>query len=1120
MKPFFAFCLFLFVSFFGFSQYIDLRITDSISNEPLPFVTVYLKKSGIGTMTDFKGEARIEFPNSEIELDTLICSYISYKKARIVVNLRESRHLEVQLKQTFLDISEVTVVASKKQLSAKQIVKKVLKNTSKNYASSPVNLIGFYRETLKEDNKAIYLNEATINIHYDQYPQGKFERRDWTDWFYDDSYAFEFNYSDFDGFPNQFNSKDDRVQLIEARSSKNWSQYGFKGSIVGGPLNITSKDYVKYQSDFLDSRNFNKYAYEKSGIESINGNSCYVIHFYPLETGKRMVMDFSKKLRRSIYVGKMYVDRSSFAVVKMEFQLANNVDFHFYSKFLPLDYTIEIDYKLQEQTQTWSLDRIKLNQLRSYKMWSSQHKVLYEGTQEVFFTQAISDSVAQIPLDLEWRHTRMTALRDYEVPYHSDYWRKYENEGYPPLPSSIVDDLTSEESLEKQFNERFKQKSDLPAPTANRTDFTFQYPNETITDSYQWFSDPSKSTDFYQYLEAENNYADNFIISARNHQKNFYNSIYKFFPEDTTQIPKTQRAGNIIYDSDSLENEIYYEYIDSTKRIPILNLSEFISKRRNCFVQDIKFAKNRIAIQYTQNGGLNNRLIVLDKGSVTVQDSLSEIYSYAWLNDSTLYYAQNNAIKRSDKLFIRNIALRTSSLKKTELDLTYDISLSESISNLYCIIQSKDESEIYALSKTEPNAKFELILPRKEGVFNEIKEFGGVIYALTNENALNNRILVRQKEEWKEVVSHSKKRLINDFIFTDNYIVLNTFRKGLSEIIYKAKRAKKWTILELPSEVHNASFYPMNGDSIRIVYSNPRQPSTAYNFDLKKEELSTVKSLKIKRNYEWDLKFIKTERLWAKSVDGVKVPITLSKHRSPKRKHKGLILKVYGSYGAYPGGTGFSAEDLILMKDGFTIAYAHVRGGSILGKQWYLDGKLLNKENSFNDYIACAEYLIKKGHTDANHLVGYGQSAGGLVMGVVINRRPELFNTVILDHAFLDVLTTMMNDTLPLTTDEYKEFGNPQEQDYFDYIRAYSPYQNISKQDYPNLLFIASSNDYQTPTWQIAKCAAKLRELNMGETTLLLKTGIGSGHSGSTQGDQWMKDLSFMYAFIYANLFN
>ena len=1117
MKKLSILCLFLLVSCFSHSQYIDLLITDSTTNEPLPFVTVYLKKNGIGTTTDLDGKARILINNSEIILDTLVCSYISYNKEQIPVNLSELERLEIQLLRTFQNIKTVTVVASKKQLSAKQILKKVLKNTSKNYATSPVNLLGLYRETFKEDNKAVYLNEATINIHYNKYPQGRFQRRKWTDWHYDDSYAFEFNYSPFDGFPNQFNSKGDRVQLIEARSTENGSKYGYNGSIVGGPLSITSKDYLKYQSDFLDSKNFNKYNYEKAGVETVNGNTCYVIHFYPLETGRKMVFDFSRKLNRSIYVGKMYIDRSSFAVVRMEFQLAKNVDFGFYTPRIPLDYRVEIDYK--KRNDTWSLDKVKLTQLRSYGRKSADHRVMYESVQEIFFTDVITDSVAQIPLDLEWRHTRITTLRDRELSYNSEYWKKYEEQTYPSLPNSVKMDLTVETTLEQQFSGRFKQKENFPIPLVAKTDFTFEYANDTLQDSYQWFFDPSKSVELYKYIEAENNYADNFIISSRNYQKKFFNSIHHFYPKDTTEKIRTYRAGQRVADEDSLKNYVIYEYIDSVKRIPILNLSEFKSSRRNCFILGIKFTKNKISVLYTSNGGLNNNLVVLRKGELFVEDSLSEIYSYEWLNDSILYYTQNNAIKRSDKLYHRNTETNESTLVKTELDLTYDISVSKSETYLYCTVQSMSESEVYALNKTIPDAEFQLLIKRKEGVYNKVKEFDGLIYALTNEDAINNRILVYEDENWKEVIPHSKDRLINNFIFTKNYVVLNTFKNSFSEIVYKTKGSKKWTILELPSEIHDVFIYNRTNDSIQIAYSSPSKPFTDYFFDLEKEKLSLIKSTKVNRRSELDLRSIRTKRLWAKSSDGVKVPITLSKSANPKRKHKGLILKAYGSYGSYPGGVSFSAEDLILMKDGFTIAYADVRGGSIMGKQWHEDGKLLNKENTFNDYIACAEYLIKKEYTNADHLVGYGVSAGGLLMGVVINRRPELFNTVILDHAYLDALTSMMNDTLPLTTDHYKEIGNPNDPEFYEYIKGYSPYQNISKQAYPNLLFIAGSNDFQTPVWQIAKYVAKLREMNTSESSILFKTDIGSGHKGSTQEDQWMRDLAFKHAFIYGNLF-
>lgn len=1101
----------------SFSQQLNLEVVDSKSNEPLPFVTVYLKKNGVGTTTNLEGIATISIGKPNIEKDTLICSFIGYERKVTPIDLNQQNHLKIQLTSSIQDIEEVTVVGKKKQLSAKQIVRKILKNTSKNYPSQAVNLLGFYRETFREDDQAVYLNEASINIHYNKYPQGRFERRDWKDWHYDDTYAFEFNFSQFNGFPNQFNSKGDRVELIEARSTENWSKYGFKGSIVGGPLSITSKDYLKYQSDFLDTKNFNKYAYEKRGYETINGKKCYVIHFHPLETGKKMSISFGRKLNRSIYVGEMYVDRESFAVVRMKFQLAQNVDFGYYQQFVPLDYRVEIDYKKHEHR--WALDKIKLMQLRSYRMRTSDHKVLYESEQELFFTDIITDSVSQIPLNKEWKHTRITTLRDHEVPYNPNYWKLYEKEKYPTLPNSVISSLTSEKTLEEQFQNRFKQKKDVPSPIATTTDYTFFYPTDTLQDPYQWFSDPKRSVEFYQYIESENEYADNFIISARNHQKNFFKSMYNFYPRDTSERKRTYKPGQIIYGEDSLYNSVYYEYLDSTNRIPVFNLTQFSDNRRNCYVQKIKFSKAKVAVQYTNNGGLNNNLIILNKGSQVVEDSLSEIYSFEWLNDSTVYYTQNNEFKRSDKLFRRNVLNGRSKLIRTELDLTYDISVSQSKSYIYAIIESKCESEIYTLEKANPSEGFKLLIKRKENVYNNVKEFNGKLYALTNDNAINNKIIRLENGNWTEVVPHSKNTLINDFLITEQHIILHAFNGGFLQITYRQNDSRKWSTVEFPSNIYSAQIYSSESNSIRISYSSPNKSYSTYEFNLLTGKLKEVKSSKIKRQFERELRYITTKRLYAKAPDGTKVPLTISKSTVPKKKHKGLILKVYGAYGAYPGGHSFSADDLILMKDGFSIAYAHVRGGQIMGNQWYEDGKLLNKENTFNDYIACAEYLIRKKYTDSDHLVGYGQSAGGLVMGAVINRRPELFNTVILDHAYLDALTTMMNDTLPLTTDHYKEVGNPQEEIYYKLIKGYSPYQNIVEQEYPNLLFIAGSNDYQTPAWQIAKCVAQLRKKNSGTSSILFKTDIGSGHMGSTRGDQWIRDLSFMYGFIYGNLF-
>ncbi len=1101
----------------GFSQRVNIQLSifDSLTNEPLPFATVYLKNIGIGTTSDFSGQAQLNFNNEVPRTDTLVCSYIGYMNQKIPIDLTKSIKIKIPLPPSSTNLSEF-VVTYKKPLTTKQILKKCIKNTVKNYSNTPVNLEGLYREILKDDNNYIYLNEAVVNIQYTKYPQNRLDHKIWEDWNYDDTYAFEFKGGWFSEFPTHFNTKQDKVKLIEARSSDNMSNNNFDSPISGGPLSLTGKDFIKYRYDFLNPNNFNKYTYTKKDNELTNNHDCYVLYFYPNETNKKMVFDMGKKMKRSIYVGRLYIDMESFAVVKMEYQLAKNVDFGFYKHHVPIDDRVTVSY--QKNKSVWYLKKVSRSKIKSIKTKSNQKKLIYESIQELFITNVIKDSVVQFNESEIWKHTRLTSLRNREVSYNSKFWKENEKK-YPKIPKHIRTDLEIEKLLEQQFKNRFKQKDNLPIPKVKEIDFSFNYSIENLSDNYQWLADSTNQTELFKYLEQENSFADNYIIPYKKYQKNYFNNLNNFYPKDTSNINNYYKKGTLIYDEDSLENTILYEYSDSLNRVPVFNLTRFQDYRKNCYITSIKPYNNKIGVSYTYNGGLNNYVIILNKGYLTVHDSISDVYSYAWFNDSTLLYTKNNTTKRSDKLYRHNLISKKDSLMLFEKDVTYDISLSNSKSYIVCTIESKDESEIYLIKKEDNNPFLQLLRERQTGITYAIKEFGSQIYMVTNKNAINNKLLVLvDKNSWKEIVPHTKNILITDFLITDNYYVLKTYKNSFLEIKYKRKSESKWKKIDFKTEIFDANFRLNENDKIKIYYSNPKKPFIEYEYDLSKEILTRNLSTKIKRGF--NPQYFKTERLWAKSLDGTEIPMTLINSLHPKKKHKGLILKVYGAYGSFPRGNDFNAEDAVLLNDGFTIVYTHTRGGIAMGNEWYTDGKLLKKENCFNDYIACAEYLIERKYTSPQQLIGYGNSAGGLIMGVVINRRPELFNTVILDHPYLDVLSTMMDESLPLTTDEYKEWGNPKEKEVYNYIKGYSPYQNIKKQNYPNLLFTASSNDFQTPVWQVAKYVAKLKNYNTGNNNILFITDFGSGHIGNTSGKEWLKKLSLQYAFIYGNLFD
>ena len=1094
---------------------LNIIVQDSLTKELLPFATLYLKNIGKGTTTNYDGKAIFSISNKKIKRDTIICSYIGYNKKIIPLDIFQTEVITIELSSSTTKLNEVEIVY-KKPLSVKKILKKTIKNTSKNYSENAVNFQALYRETMQENNKYIYLNEAIVDIHYSKYTQNNIDRKTYNKWMYDDSYAFEFQYSWFNGFPTQFNTREDKVKIIESRSSESSSINNLDIPITGHPLSLTAKDYIKYHNDFLNPKTMNNYTYTKKESEIINGTNCYVIQFHPKPSSKKVKFNYIFKNKNAIYTGRMYIDKTTFAIVKMDYQLLPSFDYGFYKYHVPLDCKISVEYK--EFESKWYLNKISLQETRKVYIQKTKKASLVNSYQELFITKIDNENVNQITNIEEWKHTRLTQLRNYESVYNPTFWKNYTT--YPELSKHVKKDLEQNVSLEKQFNNRFKQKENLPTPFANKEKTILNYPLETLTDYYHWFSNPEKRKSFYNYLEKENEYAKNFLIPYKKTQKRLFNNLNNFYPTDTTKIIVKHKKGDYITENDSLKELHIYEYTDSITKISIFNYNSFKSKRTNCYITRIKTTQNNLAIKYTVNGNKNNSLIIQSKDSNNILDSISEVYSFEWYNDSLLLYTKSNKTKRSDKFYCRNVITHSDSLLMFEKDLTFDISIQKTKSNFICTIQSKNENEIFIATKEKPYPIFSLALCREENIYHELKEFDSKLYLLTNKNAPNNKIALLEKNVLSDIVKVKDNTQIIDFLITDNFVVIKTLKNSFIEVLFKNKNEKKWGKINFPSEIFDISFYKTENDIINLYYSNPKTPFTKYNYDLSTNTLIKEKETKVKYKYSNYLRSINIKREWVKSKDGVKIPITIVKGSYSEKKHKGLILKAYGMYGAFGQGYDFSKEDVTLINDGYTIVYAHVRGGGELGHNWYLDGKLLNKENTFNDYIACAEYLIKKKYTTPDYLVGYGKSAGGLLMGVVINRRPELFNTVILDHPYLDALTTMMMDTLPLTTDHYKEIGNPKEKIFYDYIKTYSPYQNIKKQNYPNLLFIASSNDFQTPTWQVAEYVAKVKEFNTSTNTILFTTDFGSGHIGSTQSNQWLKDMSFKNAFIYMNLFD
>ena len=1116
------FCLLLLaITLVSIGQELKIVVTDSVSGSFLPFANLYLNNSGCGASTNINGVAYVVLNRGASKTDTLVTSYIGYKTKYTPVNFSRDAEICVGLTNSIKRLKEVVVVY-KKPLRAKQIVKQAIKNTSKNYSDKDVILKCFYREIIKENNKCIQLNEAFSDVYYTSYPKKHLARDIWVDWYNNDEYVFDFDANSiFIELIHDFNTKKDKMRILASRSSENMSIIGRETALMGGPLSLTSYDKIKYQYDFLYPGIFRKYHYERDGLAYINGTTCYVINFYPLPLKRKFHVDQSRKNKHPIYVGKLYIEKESFAVVKIDYSLAVERDFGFFRHRMPLQYLIEVDYN--KTNGKWNLHKIKSSELNVVGYKKDKRKIFHEGIRELFVAEVQTENVREFSDSSIFKSTRMSAVRYYYDPYKPAFWKSHDVQGKYPVDQKLIAELEEKTPLEQQFMARYEQRANLKAPVAPRSSFQFNYHNAIIEDSLHWMALPENKNQFIAYLKEENAFAKNFLIPTRKYQKKIFGKINDFFPKDTSKTKRAFKKGDLHYDFDSLDNYILYQYLDSFKREIFFNLSDFSLHKKDVRINSVRVnsKKSLALVRYGQLGCQDDFISIVPKGQLKGVDSLANIYAAEWVSDSTILYAKTDVVGRSDRLMFHVVGEPDETLILKEPDKTFDIDLVKDNGLLQCTVQSKAENEIYIVDTLNEIPVLKMLQARKNNVIFEIKVAKSNWYMLTNDEAPNNRILESKTSfpfDWIEIVPNQKHSYLQDFIITPNYIVTKSYDKSLTVIRYMNMNTGKWDKVKRKAKIFESDIWMKNKkiDEFRFSVSSLNQAPSIFKYDLKTSKSTKVYSTKLRRNNR--LRYISGKREWAKSLDGVKIPITLFKSTFAIKSHKGLILKVYGAYGAITNPY-FSQADVVLLNQGYVIAYAHVRGESLMGNEWYNNGKLLRKKNSFYDYIACATHLIKKKYTTPEFLVGFGNSAGGLVVGWAINEYPELFNTAILDHPYLDVVNTMMNDTLPLTTDEYKEWGNPNNKKVYNYIRSYSPYQNIKKQAYPNLIYLSGFYDTQSPAWQIAKHAAAIRTNNTGNSSIIMLTDMRSGHIGNTTGKEWIKSLVRVYSFVNLTLF-
>ena len=674
---------------------------------------------------------------------------------------------------------------------------------------------------------------------------------------------------------------------------------------------------------------------------------------------------------------------------------------------------------------------------------------------------------------------------------------------------------------------------DMKPPVAKKVPKVLKIHGYEITDNYAWMRDRNKDKDpaVIDYLNAENKYTEGFMGKHQPLADTLYKEMLGRIKQTDLSVPT--RIGDYWYFNKTEEGKQYPTYLRSKTRdgvnAEILLDQNEMAKGSKYFAIgafEVSDDGNWLAFSTDTTGYRQYTLQFKDlKTGKVLADKIERVTSTEWSADGKyFFYGQEDDVsKRSDKIFRHTVgSTGPDTLLFEEKDVLFNSGIGRSRDKKMMFIQSgaATMSEYRYLSADTPLGDWKMLSPRRENHEHSVDFDNGEFYITTNKDAENFKVMRApladpSEANWKDFIPHNPAVKVDGISFFKDYAVVSELEKGLEYIRVMDRKTRRADMRIATDE----SVYTMalggnpeyNTPYVRYNYSSMITPNSTYEFDLKTRQSLMVKQQEIpsghdKSNYE-------TTRVWATARDGVKVPVSIVMKKGMKLDGKSpMLLYAYGSYGASMT-PNFSTARLSLVDRGMIYAIAHIRGGSELGEKWRQDGRMFKKMNTFNDFVDSAKWLIANKYTAADRLVIQGGSAGGLLMGAVVNQSPETFKAAIVQVPFVDVMNTMLDDTLPLTTGEWIEWGNPNEKKAWDYMITYSPYENIKAQKYPNMLVEVSLNDSQVPYWEGAKWAARLREMKTDNNVILLKTNMGAGHGGSSGRYDRLKEVAFGYAY-------
>lgn len=656
--------------------------------------------------------------------------------------------------------------------------------------------------------------------------------------------------------------------------------------------------------------------------------------------------------------------------------------------------------------------------------------------------------------------------------------------------------------------------------------------NHTRTDNYFWMNERD-TPEVLEYLKSENAYTDSVMTPYSALREKLFLEMKGRIKETDMSVPYRLRGyWYYVRYEEGKEYPIYCrkkDTLDNAEEI-ILNVNELAQGQSYCEVTGLTVSVNNewlaFGIDTVSRRQYTLRIVNLATGEYSPEQVKNTDGSYVWANDNeTLFYdVKDEETLRTFQVKKHTLgqAPETDDLVFEETDETFYCSVSKTKSNRYIFISSYStvSAEERFVDADTPHGEFRIVTPRRRDHLYYVTHFGSDFYIRTNAGAINFKLVktpVNNTNEnvWKEIISHREEVLLENTDCFEGHLVLEERENGLIYIRVKAWNNTSDVRIDVgePAYTIYADTNPdFNTEWLRYNFSSPKTPSSVVEYNMHTQEKKLLKQQEVVGGHNPD--DYETERVWVEAHDGKKVPMTLLyKKGLAKDETNPTLLYGYGSYGITVDPM-FSSYRLSLVNRGFIFAIAHIRGGQDLGRAWYENGKMLHKKNTFLDFISCAEFLVTEKYTSPNHLYAMGGSAGGLLMGAVMNMRPDLFNGILAAVPFVDVVTTMLDESIPLTTGEFDEWGNPKNEEYYRYILSYSPYDNVSAKKYPNILVTTGYHDSQVQYWEPAKWVAKLRELKTDDNVLLFQCEMDAGHGGKSGRFERLKEIALDYSFM------